>query len=65
MEYRRVERQQPDGTFVAVQFSELKRGDKFKLFGSAGDHEDGSVLYEADTNAVPTAEPGNWSIQVL
>lgn len=53
MEYRVVERE-VDGKFVEVLFTDLKAGDRFKLYDAETAeprYEDGSTIYTALTDA--------------
>lgn len=62
MELRIVKRQEADGTLTAIDFRELKAGDKFRLYEPAGvepkeGDENGETLYIATEDAVPLDSP--------
>ncbi len=64
--FRKVERETPEG-WVDIKFSELKPGDRFKLYDDEGvvdALEDGSKVYVATSEVYPCPPPeGNYGIE--
>lgn len=68
LKLRTVKRQEADGSLTVVDFRDLKKDDKFRLYEPDGvepkpDDENGENLYVAVEDAVPLEGPAYASIK--
>jgi fermentation-respiration switch protein FrsA (DUF1100 family) len=64
--YIQIEIAQPDGSFKAGEFEELRAGDRFRVTWPVDHYSHGLVLYceGAAIPAGPSDVPGNWAVMV-
>lgn len=62
MEFRKVARINMGGSTTEIQFFDLRAGDRFTLNDGEGDHEDGTTIHVALSDASPIEPAGNSAI---
>jgi hypothetical protein len=64
LKMRVTEKLLEDGSFLRIEFDELREGDQFKLTDPNDEFEDGKLLFTCTSDAEPCDPEGNWSVMI-